>query len=126
MIDDTDQILNDLLARWHHWSVTTPPDTGFPAENPTCRLYRVSRQYDSDNGASDTDAETRILNAVDHCIDRIEQPHRTAVQVNARNLATGYAVWRSPRLPAEPIKLAQLLADARAMLLIELRMAGVM
>lgn len=125
MIDESETLLNDLLARWHSWCVSKPPSAGYPPEAASCRLYRASRQYDSDNGALDTDAEAETLAIVDFCVEQIEQPHRTAIAFNARNLATGLAVWHSPRLPDSDIERAALVVEARAMLRIELRRSGV-
>lgn len=125
MIDDTNALLNDLLARWHSWCVSRSPAIGYPSEAAGCRLYRASRQHDSDNGALDTDAEARTLAIVDFCIDRLDQPYRTAVQFNARNLATGSAVWISPRLPADQVERAAMVVEGRLRLLLLLRREGV-
>lgn len=125
MRDETDELLNDLLSRWHRFAASTPPNTGFPKANAACKLYRTSRQYDTDNGAFDSDGEAAIMEAVDHAIDSMEQPWRTAVEFNARNLATGTGVWRSPRLPADGIERAHLVMHARAKLLLLLERGGV-
>lgn len=125
MQDDSDALLNDLLSRWHRYSISTPPDIGYYKANPSCRLYRASRQYDAENGARDSDTEASIMEAVDHAIEMMEQPWSTAVQLNARNLATGITVWISPRLPADDIERAHLLMHARAKLLILLELGGV-
>lgn len=125
MIDDTDALLNDLLRRWHGWAVSAPIDIGYPTECPTCRLYRTSRQYDSDNGALDQDADSRVMEAVDHCIARVQQPHRTALYISARNLWTGLAVWSSARLPQDAVERARMVCEARALLLVELRASGI-
>lgn len=125
MRDESDQLLNDLIRRWHVWSVSTPPNTGFYKANPSCKLYRTSRQHDDQNGALDSDAESSIMEAVDHAIDCLEQPYRTAVQFNARNLATGIVVWVSPRLPPNDLERAHLLMHARAKLLLLLESGGI-
>lgn len=125
MVGEVDEILNDLLGRWHRWCIHTPPNTGFYKENPSCKLYRTSRQHDDINGALDSDAENSVMQAVDYAIDRMEQPYKTAVEFNARNLATGTSVWRSPRLPADDIERAHLVMHARAKLLLMLEEDGV-
>ena len=125
MRNDAEELLNDLLRRWHIRCVSTPPTTGYYTSNPACKLYRVSRQHDDMNGALDSDQDGQVLEAVGFAIDQMEQPHKTAVEFNARNLATGVAVWRSPRLPADEIERLHLLMHARAKLLILLERAGV-
>lgn len=125
MIDDTDALLNDLLARWHLWCTSKPPAIGYPSEAAGCRLYRASRQHDSENGALDTDSEAETLAIVDFCIEQVDQPYRTALMFNARNLATGLSVWTSPRLPIADVERAAMVVEARGMLLILLRQGGV-
>lgn len=125
MRGESDELLNDLLRRWHVWSVHQPPETGFYKQNAACKLYRTSRQYDDRNGALDSDAESSVMEAVDAAIDRLEQPWRTAVQFNGRNLATGIVVWVSPRLPTDDIERAHLLVEARGRLLRILEIDGV-
>ena len=125
MRNDADELLNDLLRRWHIRAVSTPPQTGYYTSNPACKLFKTSRQYDDANGALDSDQDGQVLEAVGHAIDRLEQPWRTAVEFNARNLATGFAVWRSPRLPTDDIERAQLVVDARCKLMVILRSDGV-
>ncbi len=126
MIDDTDALLDDILSRWHQWCVSRPPALGYPTSAAGCRLYRSSRQHDSDNGALDHDAESERMGIVEFCIDSLEQPYRTAIQFNARNLATGAAVWASPRLPQDRQARAVLVAEARGLLMVSLRASGVL
>lgn len=125
MRNESDELLNDLLSRWFRFATSTPPVTGFPKQNASCKLYRASRQYDDQNGALDSDSESSIMEAVDGAIELMEQPWRTAVEFNARNLALGWAVWRSPRLPQSDIERAHLVMHARAKLLILLESRGV-
>ena len=124
MIDDTQELISDLLSRWHNWR-SNQASGGYPTVNAACRLYRCSKQHDDINGALDTDLEHRQMEAVDLCIDRIAQPYNTALQINARNLCTGVSVWQSARLPADRVAAAELLVQARALLLIEFVKAGV-
>jgi len=121
MISETDEILNDLLSRWHSWANDARTALGFPTESSSCKFYRPSKQYDWDNGASDQDAENRTMAAFESCVYKVPEPFRTALHFNARNLATGLSVWRSPRLPEDDLARALLLTDARAMLLARLR-----
>lgn len=125
MKDDSQDLLSDLLSRWHRWIITNPPALGFPKRNAACSLYRASRQMDDANGALDSDAESAIMEAVDRAIDRLQQPYHTAVCFHARNLATGVTVWRSPRLPENDIELAKLVVASLAKLLLEFERDGV-
>lgn len=125
MTDDSDAILNDLLASWHRWSQCNRAPNGYYSINPACKLYRTSTQHDTENGARDSDADNMTMQAMDHAIDRIEQPWQTAIQINARNLATGLSVWSSPRLPTDDIDRAQMVVKARNMLMIELGRDGI-
>ena len=126
MIDDTDALLNDILSRWHQWCVSRPPALGYPTSAAGCSLYRSSRQHDMENGAMDSDAEAERFGIVDFCIDSLDQPYRTAIQINARNLATGVAVWVSPRLPESKVERALIVAEARGRLMVSLRASGVL
>jgi hypothetical protein len=113
MVDGTEEVINDLLSRWHTWASQFAYVVGFNTCSSAMQQFRASRQYDSENGALDQDVENRVMAAVDACIDRIHQPYRTALWINARNLCTGCAVWRSARLPTDDLERALLVAEAR-------------
>jgi hypothetical protein len=114
--DEVEEKVNDLLSRWHHWASQFALVAGFATCSSAMEQFRASRQYDSENGAIDQDIENRIMAAVDACIDRVHQPYRTALWINARNLSTGLIVWRSARLPVDALERALLVAEARARL----------
>lgn len=116
MTSDYDAILDDLIRQWHIWSLHDMQGLGFPSVSPGCCYYRTSRQYDDVNGALDTDAHQERMSVVDHAILSMADPWRTAVSINARNLATGAKVWRSVRLPQDDMQRAVLVAEARDML----------
>lgn len=125
MRDESDRLLNDVLSQWWAWRPTAFADNGYYTVNTTCRLYRPSRQRDDENGALDSDQHNGRMTTVDEAIDKMEQPWRTAVEFNARNLSTGQAVWRSPRLPTDDLERAHLVLHARAKLLLLLELAGI-
>lgn len=120
-INNDDAILNDLLGRWHRWACDYRTAVGYPTAAAYLAQYRTSRQYDDVNGALDGDVENCIMSGVDGCLNSVPQPYRNALHLNARNLVTGLTVWRSPRLPDDDMARAQLVAEARAMLLKRLR-----
>jgi hypothetical protein len=113
-VADDDLSLNALLESWHRWAADERTALGFPTVSSSCKFYRVSRQHDDGNGALDQDIDNVILAGVDGCINSIAQPHRNAIHINARNLACGLSVWRSPRLPENELARALMVADARA------------
>lgn len=121
---DDEAILDDLLRQWHLWSIRDHLRLGYPEVSPACALYRASRQYDDQNGALDTDAHCERMQMVDTCIYSLADPWRTAVCINARNLATGRAVWASARLPQDTAERAAVAAEARGMLARRLQADG--
>lgn len=105
--------INDLLARWHAWSAGHVYASGFASVNAACRMARVSRQYDDQNGSLDAQIDVSLMEAVDAVIDAIADPWRSSLSIQARNLCTGVSVWNSPRLPACQRARNELLAQAR-------------
>lgn len=123
---DINQVLNDLLARWHVWSSSYCFGKGYPSVDSACRDSRTSRQYDDTNGALDAGVENRIMEAFDAAVWTIEQPHLTALQFQARNFHARVAVWKSPRLPDDDMERGVLLMEARNKLMRALARSGVM
>ena len=126
MTDESGQILDDLLIRWHHACTHYRHTRGFNSRAPGTDGYRPSRQYDDTNGALDHHLEASQVEAVEFEVSQRPEPHRSAIHTNARNLSTGSAVWSSPRLPADLAERAVLIWAARDMLINRLRSAGVM
>lgn len=126
VVDEVEEIVNDLLSRWHHWSSQFTLVAGYNTVSAGTQQFRASRQYDSENGALDQDVENRIMAAVDACIDRVQQPYRTALWLNARNLRTGRSVWQSAHLPADAMQRALIVTEARARLVVVLEQRGLM
>jgi hypothetical protein len=123
---DIDSVLDDLLSSWHKWSAQYQYGKGYPSTDIACRQARISRQYDDENGALDASVENSVMEAFDAAMDRIEQPWRTALSIQARNFATGARVWSSPRLPADPMERAILTTEARNRLMRELAVDGIL
>jgi hypothetical protein len=126
--DKIEYELDELLSMWFLWQKTYSPTRGFSGRDGTCRDYRSPGHWDWKNGAADARADDLVVRAVDVAIGRIPnmpQPWNTALQMEARNCATGNVVWSSPRLPKGE-ELEVLVREARNMLLRELRRAGVM
>ena len=104
--------IHDMLVLWHRRESLWNPVEGYPIECPSTAGYRASRQYDSDNGASESDHTSRLVRHVDGVIEAMEDPHKTAIKVFARNKATGASVWRSPRLPDDQQAVAEITQEA--------------
>jgi hypothetical protein len=128
-VDDAvtvDAALDGLLILWHAWASTEHVGQGYPSEAPGCKLYRVSRQYDYDNGAMDGEVDATMGAAVDALVNQMKEPYRTAIHINARNLKTGVSVWSSGRLPIDPQERATILMDARTQITKKLQSAGLL
>ena len=130
MIDERTQTieasLDALLVMWHTFASQEGVGWGYPSRAPASHQYRCSRQYDDTNGAIDGDVDRHIAQAVGHQVDKIADPHRTALHLNARNLKTGVSVWSSPRLPTDQIERAHVVAAARNMLARRLMAEGLL
>ena len=118
--------INSLLSMWHWWASAGTFAAGYPSQTAACRQARASRQYDDANGGLDAYIDACLCEAVDAVLDAVEQPYRTALHIQARNLATGAQVWSSPRLPADREDRAQLLEKARTFFADRLAMAGLL
>ena len=126
MTDESAQILDDLLSRWHGWMQGEKTGRGHAERSLVCGDYRVSRQYDDSNGALDDELHAMRSRQVNVEVRRMEEPHRSAIYVNARNLHTGRDVWVSPRLPESKVERLAVITVARGMLVRLLVSSGVM
>lgn len=130
MIDEAVQTieasLDALLIIWHTWSSADQVGQGYPSEAPGCKLYRVSRQYDTDNGALDGEVDAALGAAVDALVNQMQDPYRTAIHINARNLKTQVSVWSSGRLPFDPVERARIVAEAREQIARKLQAHGLL
>lgn len=125
MRDDSRYILDGILCDWHRWATGW---TGVAAHG-ACAMFsghRSSRQWDGEDDLVDAAIHNTQMKAVDFHVSEMQPVHRTALQINARNLSTGRSVWNSARLPADVHARAVVLADARSALTKRLTDAGVM
>lgn len=124
MRDETNQILDDLLSRWHAWS------RGFKlsaqAMNPVFRQALRAKGEQTLEAIAEDSWLNGTMKEIDFQVSEMSDPHRTAIYINARNCYTGRSVWISPRLPSDPVARAEVLATARAELVRRLMQAGVM
>jgi hypothetical protein len=126
MGNDIQEVLSGLLADWHNWSQHTQSRSGLPGRAAGFGQSRSNTQYDWENGVESDMVDRRIMEGFDAAIQRVPQPWNTALQFEARNMVARYAVWTSPRLPADPAARAALVQEARLRLLKELSLDGVL
>jgi len=124
MKDDTNTLLDDLLTQWYRWSKSwsAVPQYGASAMFSSARS---SRQWDDEDELADHTIRHGQMESLDFHIGELKDSYRTALGMQARNLATGQNVWSSARLPQDAKQRAVVLAEARAALLGRLRGAGV-
>lgn len=125
MTDDSAAILDDILCRWHQWASRGSMARGYAAKALVVGEFRISRQYDDQNGALDDELEHATMKAVDFQVNEMRDPWRAAIHANARALVVGSAVWSSPRLPADRLERLHVIAEARSQLTDRLIAAGV-
>lgn len=125
MRDDHKAILDDILSRWHAWAkgFSIVPVCG---ADPMFRDAKSRGGWDSADDILDSAINAKIMKAVDFQVSEMLEPHRTAIYVTARNLHTGVSVWRSPRLPADPLLRGEIVVDARIQLTCRLMSAGIL
>jgi len=110
MRNENDSLLNDVLVSWHKWACGYQHVGGINS-SPMFRDAKTSKGWDSLSDITDDTLSAATCEAVDFHVMQLAPMYRTALQLKARNLATGLSVWNSPRLPA--------CAEERAIVLIE-------
>jgi len=121
-----DATLDSLLKLMHEYAAGDRFGQGYPSNAPGCSLYRASRQYDHDNGASDSDRDMELGAAVSAIVDQMMDPHRTSLRIEGRNLSTGVMSWHSAILPLCPVELSVIRQEARNQLAKRLQSVGLM
>lgn len=109
--------LDSLLRLWHQWASGFNPARGYPTSIPTRRMHTISNQYADQNGALDRQIDDVVAQAIEAEWCQMEDPHKTAIAINARNLCTGSTVWKSVRLPEDKTAIAIILIEARNIML---------
>ena len=123
MIDDSRNILSDLLKQWHRWA-SGYQHVGGINSSPMFRCAVPSRTMQGDD-EMDRAIGDATCKTIDFEIMEMEAMHRTILQMHARNLSSGAAVWSSTRLPADPEERAIILMEARNKLAKRLIFCGV-
>jgi hypothetical protein len=132
-MNDSDQILDDLLARWHHWMMEKPLNGVDRMDDPAFRDVASRSGWDSAGDIVDAHLLAKTMQTIDFQVSGdsrgqggMEDPHRTAIYILARNCYTGRKVWLSRRLPSDRIELGILIQEARNILTKRLITAGVL
>lgn len=130
---DSNEILDDILSRWHHWQKGKPVNGVDRMDDPAFRDSGSRSGWDSAGDVIDRDLESHIMRAVDFHVSGdakgqggLADPYRTAIYFLARNCYTGRKVWLSPRLPKCPQERGVVILEARNILTKRLMAAGVM
>lgn len=79
---------------------------GYPRECPSTRGYRSG--YRGGDAETDADELADIVRAVSRAVDVLPRDQQLCAGVLARAEATGAAVWRSQRLPTNPVLILEL------------------
>jgi len=117
--------LDELLEQWHRWAKGYHHVGGINT-SPMFREVKSGRQWDTVDEIISSDLVHSQMEALDSIIMQLRDIYRTSLQLQARNLHTGNAVWFSARLPADPKERAAILGEARAALTVKLQSAGVL
>lgn len=122
---DISHAVSDILSEWHHWcsGYLGVPRIGSSA---IFRQARSPRGWDSIQDIVEREIDYDRMAAVDFHIGEMSPLHRTALQIEARNLATGRSVWASARLPADHMERARIVAAARADIAMRLTDAAIL
>ena len=128
-----DQTLNGLLADWHKWQADAPVNGSDRLDDPLFRDVKSGRCWDSADEIIEADLRGDTMKTIEFCVTGdskgqggLPEPHRAAIYNLARNQATGVSVWRSPRLPADPLERGVVVLEAKNILMRKLITAGIM
>lgn len=124
-MNQTQRTLDELLASWHKWAKGYQHVGGINS-SPMFRDTKTSRGWDTVADIVDGEIHHSVMESIDFHVMQLQPDYRTALQIQARNIASGCSVWTSPRLPNDVQSRAQLLGLARMALILRLVSAGIM
>ena len=104
--------LDELLVPWHFWSKGYHL-VGDIHSSPMFNHARTPRGWDTVAEIVEHEIDAPAMVTLNFHVFELCPEYRTAIQINARNLATGKSVWTSARLPADLMQRQLLLRDAR-------------
>lgn len=102
------------LGVWHAWSATSERCArGYAGVSAGFGLYRSRARHDAGDDL-DAAAELAEARSVDEVVQRLADPWRTALHVEARNIHAPARVWASARIHHEDLQ--RVVTEARRML----------
>lgn len=122
--DDSDAILDDMLARWHGFCKGYAP--GAQVANGVFRDALRAKGEQTLEAISEDTYWANVFEALDFHVPEMKEPWRAAIYITARNCYTGKRVWLSPRLPKDRQHCAEIIQQARGQLIRRLVGCGVM
>lgn len=125
MRNETDYLLDDLLSSWHQWmkGFSACPQ---PGADPMFRNVKSGRAWETQYEINEQQINASTMEGIDFEVGEMQEPYRSAIYANARNLASRHPVWSSPRLPQDPVARALMVTEARRRLMDRLLLAGIM
>ena len=120
--------LDEILKDWHRWAASEAMTGGFSDKSAVIGDFPGygALQYESQQEQKDADADAERCELVNAQVLELGEPYSSAIQANARNLASaGAAVWSSPRLPKWPLERQVVVKAARTLLMKRLIGVGV-
>ena len=112
MTDTHEERFDELLVMWHQWQ-TERVTRGWHRRALVVGDYRVTRQYDDQNGKLDAEIEHGLMKCVDFQVSEIVEPYRSALYCLAKALTIGVTVFTSPRLPSDKVERELIVVSAR-------------
>ena len=123
---DTKNTLDELLADWHIYC-KGHSQSGYPGACAMFKDAKSSKQWDSTTDIHEDIAKREAMKAIDFAVfDCMRDPFKAAIIAHAHNLATGHAVWTSPRLPTDRMERIKILNEAVDILTGRLKNAGIL
>jgi hypothetical protein len=104
--------LDDLLISWHRWAKGYAYVSDLHG-SPMFNHCKSPRGWDSVQDIVEHEIDAPRMLTVNFLIFELPSVWCTAIQIHARNLATGKAVWTSARLPADITQRQIILREAR-------------
>ena len=133
MKNESNEILNDLLASWHRWAQGYQHATGINSSAMFKDCRSNHRQWASlDELAEEDKSKLEAMDVIINGDPKKGKPamepmeYRIALRLQAQNLCTGRSVWTSSRLPKDVEMRAHILANARVTLTFKLQSAGIL
>jgi hypothetical protein len=91
---EAEDIADELLLEWWHWSRQWKPKLGVPRISPACRESGSNRQWDNSSEISDEYERRTTMEAVKWCVESLPYEYDQAIGIEMRNREVNAKVWR--------------------------------